>query len=504
MKLTNIKKFPFHTFLLPAFFVLHVTNQYFRMLLVQTAIEFFLYYIFMAALFLLTGKLIFKSLTKGGVWATCLLMLFFFFGAIHDFLINNSLTHFITPYKIFLPFLLGGFLYFSLYCKMKNKKIDNAGRYFTILFIILVSIEVVLILSKTIYNDQEHNFGLKNKHTIKPINSRDSCQKPDIFFIVFDEYASSSSLKQYFGFENSYCDSSLKRNNFFIAKNSKSNYNSTPLSIGSALNMQYFNVPLEKDITTARTMLQAWYSYKMSQLPDLLAQSGYAVYNFGIYDFKNHPIHTSNYFSAYESKPFYQETLYGRIERDILWNINKLNLPFIRKMISEKSMKTQTAFIARNQKNLQLILKELSTQNNQPKFIFGHILMPHAPFYFDRNGKKVVNNASIYNNENNAGPYLEQLIYTNTWIDSILNTTNRHFTRPRVVIIEGDHGYRESPPNMNRREMHFMNLNTYYFSDKDYTMLYDSISPVNTFRVVLNKYFNARLPLLKDSTVFLK
>ncbi|MDQ3277751.1 MAG: hypothetical protein M3Q06_05465, partial [Bacteroidota bacterium] len=49
----------------------------------------------------------------------------------------------------------------------------------------------------------------------------------------------------------------------------------------------------------------------------------------------------------------------------------------------------------------------------------------------------------------------------------------------------------------------FRNLNAYYFSDKDYGMLYDSISPVNTFRVVLNKYFSQSFPLLKDSSFYL-
>ena len=47
----------------------------------------------------------------------------------------------------------------------------------------------------------------------------------------------------------------------------------------------------------------------------------------------------------------------------------------------------------------------------------------------------------------------------------------------------------------------FSNLNAFYFPNKDYSRLYDSISPVNTFRVVLNTYFNAQLPLLKDSSI---
>jgi hypothetical protein len=45
-------------------------------------------------------------------------------------------------------------------------------------------------------------------------------------------------------------------------------------------------------------------------------------------------------------------------------------------------------------------------------------------------------------------------------------------------------------------------LNVYYFPDQDYTALYPAISPVNTFRVVLNQYFGADYPLLPDRHFF--
>jgi len=41
-------------------------------------------------------------------------------------------------------------------------------------------------------------------------------------------------------------------------------------------------------------------------------------------------------------------------------------------------------------------------------------------------------------------------------------------------------------------------LNAYYFPDNDYSLLYPEISPVNSFRVILNKYFKTGLSLLKD------
>jgi len=46
----------------------------------------------------------------------------------------------------------------------------------------------------------------------------------------------------------------------------------------------------------------------------------------------------------------------------------------------------------------------------------------------------------------------------------------------------------------------FSILNAYYFPDQDYSDLYDSISPVNSFRVVLNRYLGAAYPILEDLT----
>ncbi len=41
-------------------------------------------------------------------------------------------------------------------------------------------------------------------------------------------------------------------------------------------------------------------------------------------------------------------------------------------------------------------------------------------------------------------------------------------------------------------------LNAIYFSDGDYEMLYPTMSPVNTFRIILNKWFGTQYPLLAD------
>jgi hypothetical protein len=45
-------------------------------------------------------------------------------------------------------------------------------------------------------------------------------------------------------------------------------------------------------------------------------------------------------------------------------------------------------------------------------------------------------------------------------------------------------------------------FNAYYFYDKNYRLLTPDISPVNSFRVILNQYFGMNLPLLENRSYF--
>ena len=60
-----------------------------------------------------------------------------------------------------------------------------------------------------------------------------------------------------------------------------------------------------------------------------------------------------------------------------------------------------------------------------------------------------------------------------------------------IIILQGDHGpgsglHWESLAATNVRER-FAMLNSYYFPDGDYSMLYKTITPINSYRAILNK-----------------
>ena len=74
-------------------------------------------------------------------------------------------------------------------------------------------------------------------------------------------------------------------------------------------------------------------------------------------------------------------------------------------------------------------------------------------------------------------------------------------------MIQGDHGPvsyvgEEEVLKSNMWEQHAI-LNAYYFPGAKYDLLYPSVSPVNSFRIVFNTFLGGDYPLLPDKNYFL-
>jgi hypothetical protein len=81
----------------------------------------------------------------------------------------------------------------------------------------------------------------------------------------------------------------------------------------------------------------------------------------------------------------------------------------------------------------------------------------------------------------------------------IVDSIFKFARRPFVIVVQSDHGYRAYPRE--KVALEFENFTSFYFPDGDYKMVGDSLSSVNTFRIILNKYFHQNIPLLKDTMI---
>jgi hypothetical protein len=96
--------------------------------------------------------------------------------------------------------------------------------------------------------------------------------------------------------------------------------------------------------------------------------------------------------------------------------------------------------------------------------------------------------------------YISQL--TEEVVENILENS----AIPPVIVIQGDHGSGmllnwDSAENSCLLERTSI-LNAYYIPSDEETQLYETITPVNSFRVVLNEIFDFDLPLLDDKSYF--
>ena len=143
-----------------------------------------------------------------------------------------------------------------------------------------------------------------------------------------------------------------------------------------------------------------------------------------------------------------------------------------------------------------------------PKFVFAHIICPHGPMVFGPNGEFVDQSGpftlasgldALEGHEAMLG-YRDQVAFISTRIEHILKMILNNSETEPIIILQGDTGGSLGSPIPIKARMAI--LNSYYLPYGGSQLLYDSISPVNTFRLIFNYYFGGEYELLKDEAYF--
>jgi hypothetical protein len=304
-------------------------------------------------------------------------------------------------------------------------------------------------------------------NTTEQAVQREVQSMPDIYFIVLDEYASPDVIKKYFNYDNEQFIRSLENKGFFVARDSTTPYRDTVINIASILNMEWitkneFGNPPYESITNNKVV---------SRLQSL----GYKYVYFGQwFEIDRYEIKADAYFNYYkESSPVKAELW------DTLWKTTILNTVF-----EEKT--TDNYY----REGLIRTLDHLGKipEMEGPKFIYAHIICPHDPFVFGPNGEPVDSGYAWYEyNER----YLGQYKFITREIDKVIEDILKKSTIEPIIILQSDHGAKLIP-EWNKI------LNAYHLPGDGRQLLDNAVSPVNTFRIIFNHYFNASYELLDD------
>ncbi len=503
-RLDKIPAFPFYVFLIPVFYVWHKLNEYFSVIPFSECLPIIAeYYLILLALIGILW-LFLKRKKNVAIVSAFMITIYLFWGSIHDTLKTIFTNRFISSYTFLLPSLTLLSLFLLYFQRRKSTTPIKWTRYLNFLILLLLVIE----LATSIYNYftdaiEKKIIGPKSYSPISASDLDTSKGRPDIYFIIFDEYPSSKALKEYLDFDNSQLDSFFNEKRFKLANSSLSNYNSTPISLASALNLDYFPSELERYPRNPMARLQGQNAMEESLIPRLLNEIGYEIQNFGLMSIPHAKSPYQPLFDVDKGLSIRSENLWDRVKKEIWWNF-VIRFTFLQSKPEKKYEETQRrANITLT--NYENLLESLDISNKNPKFVYAHFMLPHPPYIFDEKGR-IVNIPYTNDSRINDSLFISHVKFSNRLIEEIVHKAVSKPERKKIVIILGDHGYRDYMMDFDKRnrDKQFMNLTAIYSSDQNYSGYYDSISPVNIFRVVLNQNFSTKLPLLKDSTIMLE
>ena len=351
----------------------------------------------------------------------------------------------------------------------------------TILFL------VGLILVGTFYfginNYVESNIEYPNGFEILLSTNTEKTDLPDIYYIILDEYAGFESLEKNFGFDNSKFYSELSQRGFFIPSKSYSNYPFTVMSIPSSLNMQYLNFFSEElgtentDLDPIREILE-----KNLVMNNLSSNGYYIVSFFGGTE-------------AIGSKKFVDEKICG----DNYYLNEVMNILTPAETYQEKRNEILCTFDE---------IGNVKERISQPMFVFAHMSIPHKPFVFDENGDSQMIDYNDLDDSTKKKFYLQQLKFANKMTIRTIDEIFAKSEKDPIIIIQSDHGERTGinwdEPTEDMIKQGLNNLNAYYFPNEKKNKLYNNISPVNTFRIIFNEYFDSDFELLDDRYYWIK
>ncbi|MHC4106025.1 MAG: hypothetical protein ACYSR9_13870 [Planctomycetota bacterium] len=318
---------------------------------------------------------------------------------------------------------------------------------------------------------------------------------PNIYYIILDAYVGNDVLKESFDYDNSWFIEQLDKRGFFTAGQSRSNYVKTFLSLTSSMNYDYLNEFAEQigagsaDRRPMRELL------RNNRVFRFLKRYGYSIVafptGFQFTELKNVDVYMSG--GLWSLDDFSGELIYNTPVAALV------------QIFTNQSFKDVL-----HRRRVMYSFDHLAdtVEMEAPIFVFAHIACPHKPFVLDEDGRSISTSKASgeYSPEE---MYVSQMKYVNKKVIEVVDNLLANSAQRPIIILQADHGVRwrldSKQLERNTPEIYkeaFSILNSYYLPGCDYSQLYDSITPVNTFRVVLNHYFGTDMELLEDESYF--
>ena len=447
-----------------------------------------------AAVLFFAFRVVLKNPAKAGLLVSILFLWFLSFGHIAGQIavwpggIFNRSLFFATALLVGL----GGFL------------IVRSRQNFVGLTRVLNAVAVILVVFNVVMTAQTLSSRPHSALAKEVKVSGQTVARPNIYYIVLDAYTRADILKEVFSYDNSAFLTGIKKRGFVVADRSYANYNLTHQSLASSLNFTFLDL-MAKDIGDASPDRRPLYGMiQENRTMAFLKSQGYRLVTVSSSIEPTDIRNVDRYFGFAQSDSEFRTVL-----------LNTTPLPLLLKRGNDR------ASYDAHRKHILSAFRALeeSPLEKGPFFLFAHIMSPHPPFVFGPNGEPIepdylfsMADAERLHGGSDAAVreyivrYREQLSFLNKKILEAVDAILDRSPEPPIIILQGDHGSR-AYTDLDRPEASYFKenlaiLNAYHLPGDGRAVVYPSISPVNTFRLIFKHYFGADLDLLEDKSVW--
>jgi hypothetical protein len=476
-----------HPFLFGVFFIISLFLNNIRALSINEIIVPLIFSIGLIGGIWVLFNFIFKNKFHASLLLSLFVIVFFSYG--HTYL---EIDHFIINdidvgrHSILLIPFVSLLLIGTLFLIKTQKKLDNVTIITNTVSFALV---LIVLLNIGMFN-LENNFEISSdKNFDSPLTVDFIEDLPDIYYIILDGYPGYHSLKLS-GYDNNEFYNYFEEHNFSASKNSFSNYRQTYLSIPSALNMEYLHPLAVQDNSQYPRPLHILGNE--NKLMSFFQSHGYQVVNFD------------------SGWSFSRDMKYANLQ--LCGDNQFMNSEFII-MLTKTSLLNPiyVKFFENDKVQMKLCvfeeLPKINNRVNEPVFVFAHMLLPHPPYLFGPNGEILPpKNLDLESDlDESESLYLDQVTFANkkiiSVVDQLLDSPN-----PPIIVIQSDHGSSflmdksdwDTPDNEMLLER--MNNINFIYLPSNSDIIYEGITPVNTFRIILNQYFGTNMEVLEDKS----
>jgi hypothetical protein len=328
-----------------------------------------------------------------------------------------------------------------------------------------------------------------------PLRSAAATSSPDIYYIVLDSYVGRGAMLEETGYDDEALYEALRQRGFTAREDAFSNYAVTYLSLASVLNMEYLDkytsVPGAKGQSpTVKVNRQVFYDMiGSSAVAKFLREHGYTY------------VHVSSGWSATAASPIADRTILTSVNDEL--SSAFLDTTALRPFAQRRSESLQRE---RTISGFQALSTVGATEH--PVFLFAHFISPHPPYVFRADGTMpdwagaTGADASV-----TAQAYSEQARYLGSQLLRSIDAIRAAARRPLVIVVQSDHGIDLPRPGggadkaVYARHKHSI-LSAVYYSNGLPAEAAGSRTPVNTFRVLFDRYFGTSLGLLPDRAYY--